>query len=272
MRWRGRRVAHRPRFSPSSCFPCRSKLRWGKRNAGRHRDPGQIPMQQRQALPSHPILPPGRPARVAANRVAGVFGDLCGAQFILNAMSPTVMWRRLRVRNADRLADPKADNIPSPCARPRPNAPRPTSRWRSTPMTASARWSPLTTLRWQTWTVRRRRSRWRNEGSSRPGSRTRRPSQATRARNSASRSRRWKRRRPAWTHPSVSGRSDGRCGARRQPGVPHPDRGRGVCSARHPLITLVDLSDMWVQFELREDLLREIKVGTRIPRARAGAA
>ena len=39
-----------------------------------------------------------------------------------------------------------------------------------------------------------------------------------------------------------------------------------------PLITLVDLSDMWVQFELREDLLREIKVGTRIPRARAGAA
>ena len=31
-----------------------------------------------------------------------------------------------------------------------------------------------------------------------------------------------------------------------------------------PLITLVDLSDMWVQFELREDLLRDIKVGTRI--------
>src|SRR3954447_20808245 len=31
-----------------------------------------------------------------------------------------------------------------------------------------------------------------------------------------------------------------------------------------PLITLVDLSDMWVQFALREDLLRDIKVGTKI--------
>lgn len=31
-----------------------------------------------------------------------------------------------------------------------------------------------------------------------------------------------------------------------------------------PLISLVDLADMWVQFDLREDLLRDIKVGTRI--------
>ena len=31
-----------------------------------------------------------------------------------------------------------------------------------------------------------------------------------------------------------------------------------------PLITLVDLSDMWVQFDLREDLLRDIKVGTKL--------
>jgi HlyD family secretion protein len=28
-----------------------------------------------------------------------------------------------------------------------------------------------------------------------------------------------------------------------------------------PLITLVDLGDMWVQFDLREDLLRDLKVG-----------
>jgi HlyD family secretion protein len=31
-----------------------------------------------------------------------------------------------------------------------------------------------------------------------------------------------------------------------------------------PLISLVDLHDMWVQFELREDLLRDLKVGSRI--------
>lgn len=31
-----------------------------------------------------------------------------------------------------------------------------------------------------------------------------------------------------------------------------------------PLISLVDLGDMWVQFDLREDLLRDIKVGSRI--------
>jgi HlyD family secretion protein len=31
-----------------------------------------------------------------------------------------------------------------------------------------------------------------------------------------------------------------------------------------PLITLVDLHDMWVQFDLREDLLRDLKVGSRI--------
>jgi HlyD family secretion protein len=31
-----------------------------------------------------------------------------------------------------------------------------------------------------------------------------------------------------------------------------------------PLITLVDLADMWVQFDLREDLLRDIKVGTKL--------
>jgi len=31
-----------------------------------------------------------------------------------------------------------------------------------------------------------------------------------------------------------------------------------------PLITLVDLTDMWVQFDLREDLLRDIKAGTRL--------
>lgn len=31
-----------------------------------------------------------------------------------------------------------------------------------------------------------------------------------------------------------------------------------------PLITLVDLADMWVQFELREDLLRDLKQGTKI--------
>jgi HlyD family secretion protein len=30
-----------------------------------------------------------------------------------------------------------------------------------------------------------------------------------------------------------------------------------------PLITLVDLSDMWVQFDLREDLLRDLKPGSR---------
>jgi HlyD family secretion protein len=31
-----------------------------------------------------------------------------------------------------------------------------------------------------------------------------------------------------------------------------------------PLISLVDLHDMWVQFDLREDLLRNLKVGSRI--------
>jgi HlyD family secretion protein len=31
-----------------------------------------------------------------------------------------------------------------------------------------------------------------------------------------------------------------------------------------PLITLVDLGDMWVQFDLREDLLRDLKVGSKI--------
>jgi HlyD family secretion protein len=31
-----------------------------------------------------------------------------------------------------------------------------------------------------------------------------------------------------------------------------------------PLITLVDLADMWVQFDLREDLLRDIKVGSKL--------
>jgi HlyD family secretion protein len=31
-----------------------------------------------------------------------------------------------------------------------------------------------------------------------------------------------------------------------------------------PLITLVDLADMWVQFDLREDLLRDLKVGTKL--------
>ena len=31
-----------------------------------------------------------------------------------------------------------------------------------------------------------------------------------------------------------------------------------------PLITLVDLADMWVQFDLREDLLRDIKMGSKI--------
>ena len=31
-----------------------------------------------------------------------------------------------------------------------------------------------------------------------------------------------------------------------------------------PLITLVDLSDMWVQFDLREDLLRDLKLGSKI--------
>ena len=31
-----------------------------------------------------------------------------------------------------------------------------------------------------------------------------------------------------------------------------------------PLITLVDLADMWVQFELREDLLRDLKQGSKI--------
>jgi HlyD family secretion protein len=30
-----------------------------------------------------------------------------------------------------------------------------------------------------------------------------------------------------------------------------------------PLITLVDLSDMWVQFDLREDLLRDLKPGSK---------
>ncbi len=31
-----------------------------------------------------------------------------------------------------------------------------------------------------------------------------------------------------------------------------------------PLITLVDLNDMWVQFDLREDLLRDVKPGTKL--------
>jgi HlyD family secretion protein len=31
-----------------------------------------------------------------------------------------------------------------------------------------------------------------------------------------------------------------------------------------PLITLVDLGDMWVQFDLREDLLRDLKLGSKI--------
>jgi HlyD family secretion protein len=31
-----------------------------------------------------------------------------------------------------------------------------------------------------------------------------------------------------------------------------------------PLISLVDLDDMWVQFDLREDLLRDLKVGSKI--------
>ena len=31
-----------------------------------------------------------------------------------------------------------------------------------------------------------------------------------------------------------------------------------------PLISLVDLHDMWVQFDLREDLLRDLKVGSKI--------
>ena len=31
-----------------------------------------------------------------------------------------------------------------------------------------------------------------------------------------------------------------------------------------PLITLVDLADMWVQFDLREDLLRDLKIGTKL--------
>jgi HlyD family secretion protein len=31
-----------------------------------------------------------------------------------------------------------------------------------------------------------------------------------------------------------------------------------------PLITLVDLHDMWVQFDLREDLLRDLKLGAKI--------
>ena len=31
-----------------------------------------------------------------------------------------------------------------------------------------------------------------------------------------------------------------------------------------PLITLVDLADMWIQFDLREDLLRGVKVGTKL--------
>ena len=31
-----------------------------------------------------------------------------------------------------------------------------------------------------------------------------------------------------------------------------------------PLISLVDLNDMWVQFDLREDLMRDLKVGSRI--------
>jgi HlyD family secretion protein len=30
-----------------------------------------------------------------------------------------------------------------------------------------------------------------------------------------------------------------------------------------PLITLVDVADMWIQFDLREDLLRNLKVGTK---------
>ena len=38
-----------------------------------------------------------------------------------------------------------------------------------------------------------------------------------------------------------------------------------------PLISLVDLGDMWVQFDLREDLLRDLKVGVEDRRARARA-
>ena len=39
-----------------------------------------------------------------------------------------------------------------------------------------------------------------------------------------------------------------------------------------PLITLVDLHDMWVQFDLREDLLRDLKVGYETRRAGSGPA
>ena len=31
-----------------------------------------------------------------------------------------------------------------------------------------------------------------------------------------------------------------------------------------PLITFVDLGDMWVQFDLRENLLRDLKLGSKI--------
>ena len=38
-----------------------------------------------------------------------------------------------------------------------------------------------------------------------------------------------------------------------------------------PLVTLIDLDDMWIHFDLREDLVKTLKVGDRFERAHSGA-
>ena len=38
-----------------------------------------------------------------------------------------------------------------------------------------------------------------------------------------------------------------------------------------PLVTLIDLDDMWIHFDLREDLVRTLKIGDRFERAHPGA-
>ena len=60
-----------------------------------------------------------------------------------------------------------------------------------------------------------------------------------------------------------AGRPDGcRC-AGREPGVPHPGRGRRVRAAGRAADLAHRPADMWVQFDLREDLLRDLKQGSK---------
>ena len=44
-----------------------------------------------------------------------------------------------------------------------------------------------------------------------------------------------------------------------------------MCSPGVPLLSLVDLSDVWLRFDLREDLVKGLKVGDRFDDARARA-